>query len=53
MTTPIIIAGCIVIPLALLGITLIYSNWTRMKFKSLFKSDILNVAGITGIYSSP
>ena len=27
--------------------------WTRMKFESLFKSDILNVAGITGIYSSP
>ena len=26
--------------------------WTRMKFESLFKSDILNVAGITGIYSS-
>ena len=29
------------------------TSWTRMKFKSLFKSDILNVAGITGIYSSP
>ena len=27
--------------------------WTRMKFESLFKSDILNVAGIIGIYSSP
>ena len=27
--------------------------YTRMKFESLFKSDILNVAGITGIYSSP
>ena len=27
--------------------------WTRMKFERLFKSDILNVAGITGIYSSP
>ena len=26
--------------------------WTRKKFESLFKSDILNVAGITGIYSS-
>ena len=26
--------------------------WTRMKFESLFKSDVLNVAGITGIYSS-
>ena len=26
--------------------------YTRMKFESLFKSDILNVAGITGIYSS-
>ena len=31
----------------------IKTPWTRMKFKSLFKSDILNVAGITGIYSSP
>ena len=27
--------------------------WTRLKFKSRFKSDILNVAGITDIYSSP
>ena len=27
--------------------------WTRMKFESLFKPDILNVTGITGIYSSP
>ena len=27
--------------------------WDRMKFESLFKSDILNVAGIIGIYSSP
>tara|TARA_B100001964_G_C13962611_1_gene478367 strand:- start:77 stop:292 length:216 start_codon:yes stop_codon:yes gene_type:complete len=27
--------------------------WTRIKFESLFKSDILNVAGITGIYSNP
>ena len=27
--------------------------YTRMKFESLFKSDILNVAGIIGIYSSP
>ena len=27
--------------------------WTRMKFESLFKSDVLNVAGIVGIYSSP
>ena len=31
----------------------IETSWTRMKFVSLFKSDILNVAGITGIYSSP
>ena len=27
--------------------------WSRMKFENLFKSDILNVAGIIGIYSSP
>ena len=27
--------------------------YTRMKFESLFKLDILNVAGIIGIYSSP
>lgn len=26
--------------------------WTRMKFENLFKSDILNFAGIIGIYSS-
>ena len=26
--------------------------WTRMKFENLFNSDILNAAGITGIYSS-
>ena len=26
--------------------------WTRNKFESLFKSDILNFAGITGIYSN-
>ena len=26
--------------------------WTRVKFGSLFKPDILNVAGIVGIYSS-
>ena len=26
--------------------------WTRIKFENLFKSDILNVAGIKGIYSS-
>ena len=26
--------------------------WSRMKFENLFKSDILNVAGIIGIYSS-
>ena len=27
--------------------------WTKIKFESLFKPDILNVAEITGIYSSP
>ena len=27
--------------------------WTRMKFESLFKPDILNAAGIIGIYSNP
>ncbi len=27
--------------------------WSRMKFENLFKPDILNVAGIIGIYSSP
>ena len=27
--------------------------WTRIKFESLFKPDILNVTGITGIYSIP
>ena len=27
--------------------------WSRMKFESLFKLDILNVAGIVDIYSKP
>ena len=31
----------------------IETPWTQTKFESLFKSDILNVARITGIYSSP
>ena len=31
----------------------IETSWTRMKFESLFKPNILNVTGITGIYSIP
>ena len=31
----------------------IETSWTRMKFESLFKPDILNAAGIIGIYSNP